>query len=152
MQYSLNNKPNSISSGFTLVELIVVIVILGIISINVGSRFLSGSAFADRKVADELIEAIRYAQHIAMSRGGYIKVVTTATSYSVEKTDNTPIPNPNRSGNYSVTIPANTSLNPVTISFNGLGQPTPNANSTITIGTPTVITITVEGETGYAHY
>lgn len=152
MKCLLNNTINSYQRGFTLVELVVVILILGILSINVGSRFLSGSAFSDRKVADELIEAIRYAQHLAMSRGGNIQLVTTTTSYIVEKTDNTPIPNPNRSGNYAVTIPDNSSLNPLTISFNGLGQPTPNTDSTITVGNPIAFTITVEGETGYAHY
>lgn len=149
--YHYNGKSIQ-QQGFTLVELVVVILILGILSINVGSRFLSGSAFSDRKVADELIEAIRYAQHVAMSRGGSIRVVTTSTSYTVEQTTGTAIANPNRSGNYAVTIPDNSSLSATTISFNGLGQPTPNTDSTITVGNPAAFTITVEGETGYAHY
>ncbi len=139
-----------VQQGFTLVELVVVILILGIISINVGSRFLSGSGFSDRKVADELIEAIRYAQHLAMSRGGGIRLVTTATSYTVEQTDGSAVPNPNRTGNYVVTIPSDTSLTASTIIFNGLGQPTPNTDTSINVGSS--LTITVEGETGYAHY
>ena len=147
------------SRGFTLVELVVVILILGILAINVGSRFFTGSAFSDRKVADELIEAIRYAQHLAMSRGGdittsgNIRVVTTSSSYTVELfdgTSSTAIPNPNRSGDYTVEIPSDSSLTAKTISFNGLGQPTPDEDTIISVGSS--FTITIEQETGYAHY
>ncbi len=143
---------NGRQHGFTLVELILVILILGIISINVGSRFFTTSSFADRKVADELVEAIRYAQHLAMSRGGGIRIVTTSTSYTVEQTDGSAIANPDRSGSYSVTIPASSSLTATTISFNGLGQPTPIAGDTIAVSSGTPFTITIEGETGYARY
>lgn len=149
-QHKYQFPPIKSQRAFTLIELVVVILLLGIISINVGSRFFSGSAFADRKVADELIEAIRYAQHLAMSRGGNIRIVTTNTSYTVEQTDGTAIPNPNRSGNYAVTIPGNSSLSATSISFNGLGQPTPATNSSINVGSG--FTITVEGETGYARF
>ncbi len=136
--------------GFTLVELVVVILITGILSINIGSRFFSSSGFSERKVADELIEAIRYAQHLAMSRGGGVRIVTTSTSYRVEQTNGTAIPNPNRSGNYSATIPSDTVLTARTISFNGLGQPIPITDSLINVGSG--FTVIVEGETGYAHY
>ena len=136
--------------GFTLVELIIVILLVGILAINVGTRFFSNSSFADRNVADELIEAIRYAQHLAMSRGGGIQVVTTATRYTVQQTDTTAIPNPNRTGDYSVAIPSNSSLSATTITFNGLGQPTPATDTNISVSSS--FTITVEGETGYAHY
>ena len=136
--------------GFTFVELIIVVLLVGILAINVGTRFFSNSSFADRNVADELVEAIRYAQHLAMSRGGGIQIVTTATSYTVQQTDTTAIPNPNRTGDYSVTIPTNSSLSISTISFNGLGQPTPATDTNILVSSS--FTITVEGETGYAHY
>lgn len=146
------------SPGFTLVELIIVILLAGILAINVGTRFFSSSAFSDRKVADELIEAIRYAQHVAMSRvggtGDTIRVITTANSYTIDRFDGATsfaISNPNRSGNYSVTIPANSSLSASTVSFNGLGQPNTNLDTSITIGAGSLV-VTIETETGYAHY
>jgi len=142
------------SRGFTLVELVVVILILGILAINVGSRFFTKSAFSDRKVADELIEAIRYTQHLAMSRGGNesFQIEFSTTSYSVQDSSGIVVTNPNRTDEYDVTIPNDTSLTASTsiISFNGLGQPTPNADTTINVGSS--FTITVEQETGYAHY
>ena len=146
------SQPVIHSRGFTLVELVVVILILGILAINVGSRFFTGSAFSDRKIADELIEAIRYTQHLAMSRGGSesFQIVTTSTSYSVQDSGGTAVSNPNRSSAYTVTIPSDTSLTAKTISFNGLGQPTPDEDTTILVGSS--FTITIEQETGYAHY
>ena len=137
--------------GFTLVELIIVILLVGILAINVGTRFFSNSSFADRNVADELVEAIRYTQHLAMSRGGGIQIVTTPTKYTIQQTDTTPIPNPNRTGNYSITIPASSSLSAETITFNGLGQPDTTLDKSITIGSGSLV-VTIETETGYAYY
>jgi len=139
-------------TGFTLVELIVVILLLGILSINVGSRFFGNNSFSDRKVADELVEAIRYAQHLAMSRAASdtFKIVTTSSTYSVQNSSSTAVNNPNRSGDYTITIPSNTSLSATSVSFNGLGKPTPDTDTTITVGSS--FTITIEQETGYARY
>ena len=147
----LSNKLVIKQRGFTIVELIIVILLVGILAINVGTRFFSNSSFADRNVADELVEAIRYAQHLAMSRGGGIQIVTTTTSYTVQQTDTTAIPNPNRTGDYSVTIPGNSSLTAETISFNGLGQPDTTLDTNITIGSGNHV-VTIETETGYAYY
>ena len=135
--------------GFTLVELIIVILIIGILAVAFGSRFVGKSAYADRRAVDEVVEALRYAQHLAMSRGGGIRVVTTSTTYTVEQTDSTAIRNPNGSGDYSVTLPSGVNISATSITYNSLGQPTPTTDSTINVGS---FTITIEGETGYAHY
>jgi len=148
----LSNHLLKNKQGFTLVELVVVLLILGIIGINIGTRFFSSSSFSERKVADELIDAIRYTQHLAMSRSSTFRIVTSSNSYSVQDAGGIAIANPNRSGDYTVSVPSNTSLSAITISFNGLGQPTPTTDSNIVIGSGTPFTITVEGETGYAHY
>ena len=146
--------------GFTLVELIIVVLLVGILAINVGTRFFSNSSFADRNVADELVEAIRYAQHVAMSRvggtGNTIRIITTANNYSIvhfnsTTSTSTPIPNPNRSGDYTVPLPAGTSLSAETINFNGLGQPDTALDKSITIGAGNLV-VTIETETGYAYY
>ena len=76
---------HSQNRGFTLIELIAVIVLLAVVSISVTSRFTdTGSAVQASR--DDLIAALFYAQQIAMARDSNtnpIRVVTTANSISV---------------------------------------------------------------------
>ena len=125
-----------------------VILLVGILSFVAAPRFFKHDDLAERRAADEMIVALRYAQQMAMSRGGGIRFVTTANSYTVSNTVGTPLPNPDRSGNYSVLLPSGVTATPVTIDFSELGAPTPNGAS-INLGSRT---ITIEAETGYAHY
>jgi len=54
--------------GFTIVELIVVVILLGILSISAISRFVQPSAFSPGIVAEAAIAEIRFAQQLASSR------------------------------------------------------------------------------------
>ena len=76
---NFNQCSLKVFSGFTLVELIVVILITGILSISIAPRFFGVSAYEDRKAADELLTALRHTQQMAMNRGGDIQLVLTAT-------------------------------------------------------------------------
>ena len=70
----LKNQPYSFRhSGFTLIELIVVIILLGIISVSVSSRFSGTSGFAEYTYQARLISALRNMQTRAMydNREGY---------------------------------------------------------------------------------
>lgn len=144
--------------GFTLVELITTIVVIGIIGVMVVPRFVDLDVFEERTAGDELIAAARYAQQLAMARSTNHRLIIAANSYTVERADGTPVANPNGGGNYTVMV---TGTNLVTatpnITFNSLGQasffdgggnPVAGANTTITAGGSTV---TIERETGYAH-
>lgn len=140
------------SSGFTLIELVVVILLIGIISFVAAPRFFNSSVIMERSAADELISALRFTQQMAMSRGGGIELSTTANSYNVKYTaSGTLLKSPDRTGDYNKTLslPSGVTINTVTIAFTGLGEPSPNIDTTITIGS---YVITVEAETGYAHY
>ena len=80
--------------GFSLIELIVVIVLLGIISITVIAR-IDNSTFDADVAAQDLVEAIRYAQHRSMNASGnnYFQVQITATGFEVTQ-NGVPITNP----------------------------------------------------------
>jgi len=63
------HKPNYKSHGFTLVELVLVIVLLSILSAVALPRFFERSAFQDRAVHDDIASTLRYAQKMAVATG-----------------------------------------------------------------------------------
>lgn len=134
--------------GFTFVELIVVILLIGILSAFVAPRFFADNDFKARGLADELITAIRHAQRLSMTRGENHRIIITTTNYTVEKFDNTSVRHPDGSATFSKDFPVNIVTTPRTIEFDQLGRPIPNNLTTIVLEP---FTITVEQETGYAH-
>ena len=143
------------NSGFTLVELIVVILIIGILSISIAPRFFGVTSYENRQVTDELLSALRYSQQMAMNRGGDIHLVLTANNFTVQLSDGTDLRSPDGRIPYTKTFPNNINATAETIRYNGLGQPVNAANVPLTANTAININgspvITIEANTGYAH-
>ena len=153
--------------GFTLVELVLVIVLLAILAIAFGPRFFEIDVFRARGFYDEAISALRYAQKtaIAQRRAIYVNLATTTVSicYTSSLTcasANDQVPGPY--GEKPYTVSAGTGgLSPVTtLFFDALGRPynvadtVPNSTFTTRLtltltGGGDTRTITVEQETGY---
>lgn len=130
-----------IQSGFTLVELVTVVVILGIISVAAISRFADNSQFQERGTADQIRAALRYGQKVAIAQHRDVNV-----SISLAATSNCGAQL--TGGDVNCAVLNSVAVTPVTVSFNAMGQPTPNG-AVIGVGTST--SITVEAETGYVH-
>lgn len=145
-------RPYCVSGGYTVVELVLVIVILAILGALAGPRFFDSAAFDERAYADELASALRYAQKVAVASGCRVRVAITAASYSLAQQSaegghcnpaDTSFPFPvqlstgeimNRSAPAGVvTVPA------AAITFDALGRTDLATNQTLTVGAHTLL-------------
>ncbi len=69
-------------AGFTLIELITCMVILGILIAVVAPRFPDNQIFSTRGFADELASSLRHAQRIAIASDCSVQVRIDAAGYS----------------------------------------------------------------------
>lgn len=108
------------NKGFTLIELISVMVLMGILSFVLFSKMGVVSTSAVQSGRDDLIAALFFAQQQAMMRSN-ITLVVTASSVSVNENGN-PIQVSNNY--YPLAMPTGVSLSPLTLSYDKLGRTT----------------------------
>lgn len=144
--------------GFTAIELILVIVILGILAAIAYPRFQDLPGIRVSAAAQEIAGVIRYAQSQAISTAYNYKVYFYAStnSYSVYQVNRssgaeTIISNPLKAGNYPVALntdyPGVTIGADYTVEFDYLGAPDGGGSVTIS-GGGTSMTISVLANTG----
>lgn len=73
------------SEGFTLVELIVVILIVGVLAAVAMPRFVDNTTFAERGYYEELVAALKFAQKTAVASGCPVRVVVDAAGYEARQ-------------------------------------------------------------------
>lgn len=77
------------SAGFTLIELIVVMIIVGILAVTAVSRYANQSSFSLKTEQELLIAALFQAQQLAMSGRPVQFKILTADSFSLRDSTNT---------------------------------------------------------------
>ena len=73
------------NAGWTLIELVVVLTLLGIIGALAVPRFFDRSVFAARSYAVELAAASRLARRIALASGCPVQLTITASGYAARQ-------------------------------------------------------------------
>jgi len=76
------------SKGFTLVELIAVLVIVALVAAAGRSLFFDVDLFRQRGFFEETLSAVRYAQKHAVATGCAVRVVTTTTGFTLFRSAN----------------------------------------------------------------
>jgi MSHA pilin protein MshC len=72
-----------LSAGFTMIELITVIVLIGVLGAIGASRFFDNSVFENRTYADQAKAIIRYAQKLAIAHNRAVFVRVDGNSFAV---------------------------------------------------------------------
>ena len=161
------NKQN----GFTQVELIVTIVLIGIVSAVAVPRFRSETGTEARGFSDEAAAALRFAQKTAIASRRLVCATLTASTLQLKIASaanatscNTDLTGPTGKTPHKIDASDTTfrSLTgfsngfPTTLNFDSLGRPVNAAGSLISTTTTIGITggrsILIEAETGHVHF
>ena len=126
------------SQGYTMIELIMVVVLIAVVSVSVLPKFFDTSTITVEGAAEMVAADIRYTQELAMSTNSAKTIVftTTNTYYTVDSRN--------------VNLPSKVTISSgATFTFNSLGEPTTGGGSSVTLdaGAETK-TITVDSYTG----
>jgi MSHA pilin protein MshC len=148
------------AAGFTMVELVVTLVVLGIVAAIAVPRFVATNSFNSRGFYDRATATVRYAQKLAIAQRLPIFVCVNAPlagDISVAYASGCAVPILDKTGvKLEVPAPSGVTLTSTAAEFSflgGLGQTSAQVtialNSTIS-GDP-ARSIVVENETGYVH-
>ena len=145
-------------SGFTLVEFIVVIVIIGIVAAFAAPRLFDDRTFLQRGYYEELVAALKYSQRLAVASGCPVRVVVDDAGYAARQqaasAGTCNLADTTRLMNIALTdgevlvgsMPFGVRVSPVTLTFDPLGSTDLGADRDVAVGP---FTFTVRAASGF---
>jgi len=158
--------------GFTLIELITILVLVGVMAAVALPRFADRRAFESRGFTDQVLSTLRFAQKSAIAERRRVRVAIAASSVTVNvctemagvdactggiSACSTALTLP--AGGNAITAPAGITLTAHTFRFDCQGRPVSDVNTAwADVGTTDIAvaasgeatrTVRIEGETGY---
>jgi len=74
--------------GFTIIELVMVIVLLGTLSATAMPKFFSKNSYAERALFDDALHAASYAQKLAIATGCPVQLSIASNTYRLNRSTN----------------------------------------------------------------
>jgi MSHA pilin protein MshC len=143
--------------GFTLVELIVTMILVGILAVAVIPRFADQSAFDARGFRDGTLSVLRYAQKSAVAQRRQVCVTFGAGSVSLRIASvwgsacNTDLAGPEGTTPYSIVAPATSGFVAQPADFSFLPSGAASADRVINVKGMPASPINVVAATGYVY-
>jgi MSHA pilin protein MshC len=143
--------------GFTMIELIMIMLIVGILAVVAIPKIADKSVFQVRGFTDQVRSGLQYAQKTAIAQRRSVCATLTATSLALTKESSNGAGNACTSGisvtsptggAFAITAPGSVTLSSTagTITFDALGQ---NTASSATVTVAGAASVVVEQVTGY---
>jgi MSHA pilin protein MshC len=153
-------------SGFTMVELIVVMIVIGIMAVTVLPRFDLLKGFDEVGYRDKVRATLEYARKSAVAQRRYVRVTAAGNGLSLDISSADPDAGFPAAFPRTLTLPGSgtnviappsggtltASVSPLV--FDALGRPWTSAGVLIAAASTYAVsgnTVTVEAETGYVH-
>lgn len=139
--------------GFTLVEMVATLMIIGVLAAMAAPRFSERRGFDTRGAYHQVLSVLRYAQQDATAKRRYVCVVVAVDSVTLTggatSACGTALRTPAGSAPFVQEMPDGVALSATNFHFDSQGKP--SAGQAVTVTGDGVLTVTVVAETGYVY-